>query len=156
MRMLRLELERYGHFEGKVLDFRRDACLHVVYGRNEAGKSSCLDAITDLLFSFQHFTKYDFLHDKTKLGIGATIEAKDGAQLTFRRRKGAKNTLLDSQGKALSKDVLLPFLSSVSRSVFLNAFGLSKETLRAGAEEMLKTGGEAGSSLIAAASGLRG
>jgi uncharacterized protein YhaN len=154
--MLRLELERYGHFDGKVLDFRRDSCLHVVYGRNEAGKSSCLDAITDLLFSFQHITKYDFMYDKTKLGIGATIEAKDGAQLTFRRRKGTKNTLLDSQGKPLSEDVLLPFLSSVSRSVFLNAFGLSKETLRAGAEEMLKTGGEAGSSLIAAASGLKG
>lgn len=156
MRILRLELERYGHFTDKRLDFRRDACLHVVYGPNEAGKSSSLDAITDLLFGFPHITRYDFLHEKTKLGVGASIEGKDGTPLTFKRRKGTKNTLLDAAGKPLAEEVLLPFLASVSKTVFQNAFGLSKETLRSGAEEMLRTGGEAGSSLIAAASGLKG
>ncbi len=54
MRILKLELERYGHFTGKTLEFRPDANLHVVYGANEAGKTSALNAFADLLFGFPH------------------------------------------------------------------------------------------------------
>ena len=156
MRILNFELERFGHFTGKKLVFRPDARLHIIYGDNEAGKTSSLDAIGDLLFGFGLRTQYDFLHDRTKLSLGATIASKDGRQLSFKRRKGTKNTLLDQQGNPLVDDALLPYLGLVSRQVFSNAFGLSKESLRAGAEEMLKSGGEAGSSLFAAASGLKG
>lgn len=156
MRLLQLDLERYGHFTDKRLEFRPDACLHVVYGRNEAGKSSSLDAIGDLLFGFPHSTRYDFVHDKTRLGIGATIENKDALRLSFKRRKGTKNTLLDEANQPLPEDALQPFLGGVNKTVFAQAFGLSKESLRAGAQEMLRNGGEAGSSLIAAAAGLKG
>lgn len=156
MRILRLELERYGHFTGKTLEFRPDACLHVIYGPNEAGKTSSLSAIADLLFGFGARTNYNFMHANNTLSLGATITAKDGRELSFKRRKGASRTILDSQGGALSDDVLTPFLGMIDRSIFSNAWGLSKESLRAGAEEMLKSGGEAGSSLFAAASGLKG
>ena len=156
MRILSLDLERYGPFTGQALTFRPDAKLHIVYGPNEAGKSCSLAAITDLFFEIEARTRYDFLHEGKDLRIGATIERRDGRRLAFRRRKGNKNTLLDPAGAPLGDDALLPFLGSLSREVFSHAFGLNTEKLRAGAEEMLRSGGEVGASLFAAASGLRG
>jgi uncharacterized protein YhaN len=156
MRFINLDLERYGPFSEQTLAFQSEAKLHIVYGRNEAGKSCSLAAITDLLFGIESRTQYDFLHEGKDLRIGATIERRDGSRLAFQRRKGNKNTLLDSAGVALLDDALLPFLGSLSREVFCHAFGLNTETLRAGADEMLKSGGEVGASLFAAASGLRG
>ena len=156
MRFINLDLERYGPFSGQTLVFQPKAKLHIVYGQNEAGKSCSLAAITDLFFGIESRTRYDFLHEGKDLRIGATIERRDGSRLAFRRRKGNKNTLLDESGAALSDDALLPFLGSLSRDVFCHAFGLNTETLRAGADEMLRSGGEVGASLFAAASGLRG
>jgi chromosome segregation protein len=156
MRLLILDLERYGPFSGRSLTFRPDAKLHVVYGPNEAGKSSSLAAITDLLFGIERQTSYDFLHEGKELRIGATITARDGRHLTFRRRKGNKNTLIDASDRPLGDDALLPFLGNLSREVFCHAFGLSPIGLRQGAEEMLKSDGDVGASLFAAASGLRG
>ena len=156
MRLLSLELDRYGPFTGRTLTFRSDAKLHVVYGANEAGKSCALAAITDLLFGIERQTRYDFLHDGKDMRIGATIAARDGSRLTFRRRKGNKNTLIDAADSSLGDDALLPYLGNLSREVFCSAFGLDAEALRRGAEEMLKSEGDVGASLFAAASGLRG
>jgi uncharacterized protein YhaN len=156
MRILRLELEKYGHFTGKPLDFRPNAHLHVVYGANEAGKTSALNALADLLFGFPVRTNFNFLHSNPTLLLGATIKDRNGSVLSFKRRKGTSKTLLDSVGGVLPDSALTPFLGLVDRAVFLNAWGLSKETLTAGALQMLATGGEAGISLFAAASGLRG
>ena len=47
MRFERLDILRYGALTDRGLDFRPDARLHVVYGPNEAGKSSALAAISD-------------------------------------------------------------------------------------------------------------
>jgi uncharacterized protein YhaN len=156
MRIINLDLERYGPFTGQKLTFQPGAKLHIVYGRNEAGKSCSLAAITDLFFGIDPRTRYDFLHEGKELRIGATIESHDGSRLAFQRRKGNKNTLLDTAGGPLNDDALLPFLGSLSRAVFCHAFGLNTEKLREGAEEMLKSEGEVGASLFAAASGLRG
>lgn len=156
MRILRLDLERYGPFVGQTLDLGRAARLHVVHGPNEAGKTSALAAITDLLFGIEARTPYAFRHEGKDLRIGATLERQDGARLAVRRRKGNKNTLVDKDENPLRDDVLLPFLGGVTREVFRQAFGLDTLTLRQGAEEMLKAGGEVGASLFAAAFGLRG
>ena len=50
----------------------------------------------------------------------------------------------------------MPFLGGVTREVFCNAFGLNRASLRTGAEDMLRSEGEIGATLFAAASGLRG
>jgi uncharacterized protein YhaN len=62
MRIERLVLERFGHFEGLDLDFGREPRLHVIFGLNEAGKSTLLAAIGDLLFGMPAQTPYNFLH----------------------------------------------------------------------------------------------
>ena len=155
MRLVELDLTRYGAFTDKVLRFREGARLHLVHGRNEAGKSTALCAITDLLFGFEHRTAFDFLHAASDLRIGARILCRDGDAFVFRRRKGRRDTLLDAKEKPLGDDVLAPFLQGLTRDVFVRAFGLSTRTLREGAHEMLRVEGEIGATLFAAASGLR-
>lgn len=157
MKISKLILERYGPFSGRTFEFDTSAKLHVIYGPNEAGKTCALAAITDLLFGVNPRTAYDFQHAGKDLRIGATLRARSGTELNFRRRKGNKNTLLEAAAdNPLSDDVLSPYLGGINRDVFCSAFGLNAETLRHGAEEMLKSEGEVGASLFAAASGLRG
>jgi uncharacterized protein YhaN len=156
MKIVKLELERYGRFSGQVLEFRQDAHLHVVYGANEAGKTTALSAITDMFYGVPTRTNYGFLHPYSTLMLGATIINRADNTLSFKRKKGQSKTLLSSQGTVLPDDALAPFLGLINRPVFENAWGLSKETLTLGAQEMLKSGGEAGISLFAAASGIKG
>ncbi|MCX8998934.1 AAA family ATPase [Rhizobiaceae bacterium BDR2-2] len=158
MRFSRIGLLRYGALTDTALTFRSGAALHIVYGPNEAGKSSALAAISDLLFGFPERTEQGFLHDARDLRISAELSARDGRSLAFRRRKGRKNTLLadeDTEG-ALPDDALMPFVGGLDRAVFERAFGLNSERLRRGADEMLKAGGEIGSLLFSAASGMMG
>ncbi|WFU10151.1 AAA family ATPase [Rhizobium sp. CB3090] len=158
MRFDRLDILRYGALTERTLDFRAGAKLHVIYGPNEAGKSSALSAISDLLFGFPAAAEQSFLHEPTSLRVGATISARDGAMLAFRRRRGRKNTLLapDDKETPLAEDALAPFLGNLSRDVFERAFGLDSLRLRQGATAMLHSGGEIGSLLFSAASGLTG
>jgi uncharacterized protein YhaN len=158
MRFDRLDILRYGALTDRTLVFRPQAKLHIVYGPNEAGKSSALSAISDLLFGFPERTSYGFRHDSAVLRIGAGLTARDGQSLSFRRRKGRRNTLLEATDAedGLADDALSPFLGNLSRDVFERAFGLNSDSLRAGGETMLKSGGEIGSLLFSAASGLTG
>lgn len=158
MRFDRLDILRYGALTDRTLDFRAGAKLHVIYGPNEAGKSSALSAISDLLFGFPAAAEQSFLHEPGTLRIGAAISARDGAELTFRRRRGRKSTLLapDDKETPLAEDVLAPFIGNLSRDVFERAFGLDSQRLRQGATAMLRSGGEIGSLLFSAASGLTG
>lgn len=54
MRLRRLDLTRYGKFTDRSIDFgeRTDGQpdLHIIYGPNEAGKSTAFAAFLDLLF----------------------------------------------------------------------------------------------------------
>src|ERR1700722_13584165 len=155
MRLASLKLDRYGCFTDKELVFRPGASLHLVFGENEAGKSTSLAAIADLLFGIEHRTVYDYQHSG-QLSLSGTIVTDSGQEFAFRRRKGTKNTLLDLNGKPIPEDSLDRFLHGLTRSAFSSAFGMDEESLRAGAGEMLKSGGDSGVSLFAAAAGVRG
>ena len=156
MRILSLELERYGSFTDRSLEFKPDARLHVVYGRNATGKSCALAGITDLFFGIEGQTRFSFLHEGKTMRLGATLQARDLSQIRFKRRKGNKNVLTTSDGRPLDDIALHPFLGGLSRTVFSHAFGLNSAQLREGAEEMLDSEGEVGATLYAAASGLSG
>ncbi|MGO9941761.1 MAG: AAA family ATPase [Rhodoblastus sp.] len=155
MRLLDLTLDCYGPFNGLRLNFDPLAKIHLVYGANEAGKSSALAAIGDLFYGAPRREKIGFLRPRD-LRISATIRGRNGQILQFIRRRGDRNTLLDASGAALPDDALAPFLGAATRDIFHRAFGLDARALRAGGDEMLRADGEIGASLFAAASGLRG
>jgi uncharacterized protein YhaN len=154
MRLLELHLDRFGCFTDRRIAFRPDAALTVIYGANEAGKSTALAALADVLYGIEARSPFDFLHRYADMRLGATITGEDGKRFEFRRRKGNQNTLLDADESALPDDALAAFLGSVDRNLFLDAFGLNRERLRAGAQRLIEGGGRVGESLLAAAPGL--
>jgi uncharacterized protein YhaN len=154
MRLLELHLDRFGCFTDRRIAFRPDAALTVIYGPNEAGKSTALAALADVLYGIEARSPFDFLHRYPDMRLGATIAGEDGKPFGFRRRKGNQNTLLDDSEAPLPEDALAGFLGSVDRTLFLDAFGLNRERLRAGAQRLIEGGGRVGESLLAAAPGL--
>jgi uncharacterized protein YhaN len=156
MRIDRLDLLAFGNFTRTTLDFSaRERSLELILGPNAAGKSTALRAIADLLFGIAERTSDDFVHPKSQLRIGAIIAASDGRALTFTRRKGRKDTLLDAGGEPFSDSVLQSFLGPVDRDLFESMFGLGHERLRRGAEDLLRAGGALGESLFEAAGGTK-
>ncbi|WP_448188532.1 AAA family ATPase [Azospirillum sp. sgz301742] len=158
MRIDRLHLERYGHFEDLALDLGGpEVLLHVVHGPNEAGKSTALSAICDLLFGIKDRTRYAFRYDYGQLRIGAELSNRAGDTLAFKRRKGRANTLLAAEGGAALPDTALAgFLGGADRDFFERMFGLDYDRLRAGGDAMLAAGGDLARSLFQAGSGVAG
>ncbi|WGF86616.1 AAA family ATPase [Marinivivus vitaminiproducens] len=153
MRLERLHLLRYGPFTEREVPLP-DADLCLVFGVNEAGKTSALRAVADLLFGFEARTAADFRHDYGQLRIGGTLSRRDGTTLSFRRRKGNVRTLLTESETPLDDDALAPFLAGIDRARFLHAFGLSQAGLRDGSKAIIAAGGDSASGLFGAASGL--
>jgi len=158
MRLEELHLERFGHFDGLLLDFSGDDIrLHVVYGPNEAGKSTALTAICDALFGIPERTTFDFRHEYSRLRIGATLTSAAGQRLRFKRRKARVNSLLkpDEDGE-LPADSLDPYLGGASEEFFKRMFALNHQRLRDGGRAMLEAGGDIARSLFEAGAGTAG
>lgn len=154
MRFQRLHIPAFGPFTNLELSLpSTDNDLHVMYGENEAGKSSLLRAIRDLLFGIHGQSPDNFLHDYKNLLLLGEIENRAGERLVFQRRKGNKNTLLDQDGKPLLDGALRPFLGSVDLAYFSAMFGLGGSELREGAVQLLAGEGEIGNALFSASLG---
>lgn len=154
MRFQRLSIPAFGPFTNLDLSFPAEDCdLHLIYGENEAGKSSLLRTIRDLLFGIHGKSPDNFLHDYKHLLVRGEIENRAGEQLVFQRRKGNKNTLLDRDGNPLPDNALQPFLGGVDQAHFSAMFGLGSRELREGAMQLLKGEGEIGTALFSASLG---
>ncbi len=154
MRFQRLHIPAFGPFTNLELSFpSAENDLHVMYGENEAGKSSLLRAIRDLLFGIHGQSPDNFLHDYKDLRLVGEIENRAGERLVFQRRKGNKNTLLDQNEKTLLDGALRPFLGSVDLAYFSAMFGLGGSELREGAAQLLAGEGEIGNALFSASLG---
>ena len=154
MRFERLHIPAFGPFTNLKLSFpSTDHDLHVIYGENEAGKSSLLRAIRDLLFGIHGQSSDNFLHDYKNLRLLGEIVNRSGAKLVFQRRKGNKNTLLDKDDNSLPDTALLPFLGSVDQAYFSAMFGLGSTELREGAKQLLRGEGDVGNALFSASLG---
>ena len=156
MRFERLELIRFGRFTDKIIEMPvGDRDLHIVAGPNEAGKTTAMVAIEDLLFGIAPRTPYAFLHTFETMRLGAAI-AQNGKRLSFRRRKGNRDTLLGSDDRPLPDGgALASFLGGADRVFFERMFNLSHERLAKGGREILAAGDDVGQALFAAGSGLQ-
>lgn len=89
MKIKQLRINRFGHFTDRELSFSTGD-FHVIYGPNEAGKTTLLEFVRGLLFDFPARTPYDFRGPGEIAGV-ATLEMKDGSLVELRRRKGTKD-----------------------------------------------------------------
>ena len=156
MRILSLALLAFGPFEGTTLSFAREPRLEIVFGPNEAGKSTLLRAVGDLLFGVPTITRDAHRHKTADLRIGATLLGPNGETWEVQRRKGKKNTLLLPGGEPADEAKLARWLGGVTRPLFERTYGLDHVRLREGAEELLAVGGDADESLFAASLGAAG
>ncbi len=101
MKILRLDLRAFGPFTDEVLDLADGSeGFHVVYGPNEAGKSSALRALRSFFYGIETRSADNFLHPHPKMRIAATLRAADGRVLELVRRKGNRGTLRDADDDA--------------------------------------------------------
>ena len=153
MRFDEIEIPAFGPFRDLRLDFGKpEADLHVIYGPNEAGKSSLLRAISALLYEIPRQSVDNFQHDYKRLLVGATV-SEGTRRLTFFRKKGNAGTLLDAGRNSLDEGELRAFCGSVNAEFFHAMFGLDSERLRSGAQELLSGEGELGTLLFSASLG---
>ncbi|RMH39659.1 MAG: hypothetical protein D6689_15900, partial [Deltaproteobacteria bacterium] len=136
MRFAELNLIAYGPFTDRTLRFTGPCDFHVIYGPNEAGKSTALRAVRGLLFGIDERTRDDHVHDKRALRIGAVIEYGDGERLAVVRRKGRKNTLANPDGAPVADGALARVLGGVTAELFDQMYGLDHAKLVAGGEAL--------------------
>ena len=156
MRLHRLDLTRYGRFTDHGLDFGPappdGPDLHIVYGPNEAGKSTLLNAWLDLVYGIEERSRYDFLHPKPALRVAARIEIA-GRVHEIARIKRRTATLIGPDGDALEEGLLAGALSGVGREAYRAMFSLDDATIESGGEAILESRGELGEMLFAASAG---
>ncbi|WP_332692928.1 AAA family ATPase [Halalkalibacter lacteus] len=154
MRFDYLQLLAFGHFTNYKLLFEEKKHFHLIYGPNEAGKSTILRSVSNFLYGFPRQTTDSFLHSNQKLRIEGQLKNTKGETLQFVRRKGQKNTVLDVNNNAIDEKKVHGFLNGMSEQHFLNMFALDHVRLREGGESLLQSNGNVGESLFSAASGI--
>lgn len=155
MRLLKLDLMKYGPFTDTLLNLDGTDCIHIVCGPNEVGKSSALRALRALLYGIPTQTADNFVHENKDLRIGAVLQGDNGP-LQVVRKKGNKGTLLDPHGRPLPDDLLDALLNGVDQQQFETMFGLDYKRLVDGGEEILKGRGSLSAALFAAGTGIAG
>ena len=156
MRIDRLDLIAYGPFTQESLNLHDgEFGLHLIYGNNEAGKSTTLRALIAWLFGIPTRTNDSFLHSNPQLRIGGKLRLSDGKELEFVRRKGTKGTLLKcGTDEPLDDAIFTRFLpGAIDEDIFTKLFGIDHVRLVAGGQELLNQSGHLGQALFSAVVG---
>jgi uncharacterized protein YhaN len=151
-----MKLIAYGPFTDTHLDLSAgQEGFHVIYGANEAGKSSALRALRHLFYGIPGQSPDNFLHSYAKMRIGATVQSNDGEKLEFIRRKGRSNTLRQADDRTVIEDAILNhFLNGVDADLFETMFGIGYPELVRGGWEIVQGGGNLGQLIFSAGSGV--
>ncbi len=165
MKLARLLLFAFGPFTDKKLDFSTGSSnVHVIYGPNEAGKSSALRAMTDLRFGIPMRSPDDFVHPAGELRIGGIFLDQADRPVGLIRRKGRGATLagLDVRTEQTDPGFMVDsrlerdLTGGLERQEFEAMFGLNHARLREGGAVLLSGEGDLGSALFEASAGTSG
>jgi uncharacterized protein YhaN len=149
MRIRQLDLLRYGHFTDVSIALPASAPdIHIVLGENEAGKSTAMAGVEDLLFTIPPNSPRNFLHEYSAMRVGATLE-KGSDTLKIRRRKGKSDTLLSELDLPIpsGEGALAPYLAGADRRFYTRMFSLDHDRLRQGGKEILQAQDDVGQML---------
>ncbi len=157
MRLDRLDLVRYGKFTDRSLDFgvaepgKPD--FHLVYGPNEAGKSTLFSAYLDLLFGIEKSSAYGFLHAYGLMRVGGRLSIGGERQEAYRLKRN-QASLVSADDRPLPDTLFASVLGGMDRNAYRTMFSLDDESIEKGGEDILKSEGELGAMLFSASSGL--
>lgn len=157
MRLRRLDLTRFGHFTNHSLDLgpaRAGAPdFHILYGPNEAGKTTLMEAYLRLIYGFPMRDGYGFKHPLNTLQVGGVLEI-DGRPTDLMRVKKNANSLLDSHGDPVPETVVQACLGGIGQDDYRKLFCLDDATIEAGGDEITNSKGDIGKLLFSAAAGI--
>jgi|GEM_PF-899146 len=159
MRLNRLELIRYGRFDNAELEFPRPdegtTDVSIVYGPNEAGKSTAFSAFLELLFGLKKGAHpYAFLFDRPNLMVGAELSLSTHGDTVLRRSGKTRDSLTDIDGRPFPEATLTSALHGMTRESYEERFSLNDQALREGGKRIAGAQGDLGQLLHAGLSGM--
>lgn len=156
MRIDELRLLAFGPFTDKTLDLSGgNEGFHLVYGPNEAGKSSVLRALRYMLYGIPERSPDNFRHAYNRMRIGSVIRTAHGDSLELIRRKGRGNTLRAADDSTVvDASQLARILSGVDARRFETMLAIGYRDLVRGGRNIIQGGGNLGRLVFSAGSGI--
>ena len=156
MRLQQLSLDRFGHFTDKKIDIGESTDqpdFHIIYGPNEAGKTTTMEAAMRLFYGFPSRDNYDFKHQRKNLQVSGLLEI-EGKLQHFTRLPKRSGALCDAAGIALPETALGTHLAGLTENDYRKLLCLDDETIERGGEEIARADGDIGRLLFSAAAGV--
>ncbi|OLM22594.1 hypothetical protein Ae706Ps2_1026c [Pseudonocardia sp. Ae706_Ps2] len=144
-RLRTLVLERYGAYEGRELTLGEG--LTIVSGPNEAGKTTLLDALSDLLWGMPRPVRHAYAVGPSRLAVSARVTGADGETVLRRTTRG----LHDDTGAVA--DPPWGESGADARRRWREGFGLGHEDLREGGRALCAGEGDLAELVFTARSG---
>lgn len=140
MKIREIDIENFGIFTDRHFDFG-DSSFQLIHGPNEAGKSTLLHLLRQLLFGFPGGSSpYQFDTHSSEMAARALIDVSDDRRISFRRRKGRKGTVVgevEGTTETINENSLSTILGGANAKLYEHVFGFSLTELSQG-EESLK------------------
>ncbi len=152
MRIVRLDLSRYGGFTNTSLDLSGDG-LHVIVGANEAGKTTAMTAIRELFYGIHDRTPHNYLHDYRNMQLGALLDPGGGKTHEIVRLKRDVGALRGPNEDVREEAELAGWLFGVDQALYRQLFEISHEEIARGGEALLESDGDVGRAVFSAARG---
>ncbi|MEZ6018733.1 MAG: AAA family ATPase [Planctomycetota bacterium] len=144
MRFRKLEVQNFGPLKGRAFELESD--VFVVYGPNEAGKSSFHGALQTILYGFERANRDEhpvanYLPGSGDLELSAEVQLDTGTLLRVERtlQSAGKLVLSDAEGNVLEnsrRNEALPQLQSIPRSLFAAVYSLTANDTRMQTDEV--------------------
>ncbi len=155
MRLRRIGVQSVLNHATFELDFGEgDAGLHILHGPNEAGKSTLLRLLVDLLFGIQSGDGMPEYYD-SRSRIEGTLGHTGEPPFHIQRRKNRNRLVLDAGSNFTEEELLSSYLGGYDKDRFTLLFGFDHQRLRVGGNSLLQSGGHAGVSLFEAGGGIQ-
>ncbi|MCA9079105.1 MAG: AAA family ATPase [Planctomycetaceae bacterium] len=140
MKLLSIVGENFGVLHQRPLTF--NGGLQVVYGPNEAGKSTLLRLIRETLFGFP-YAGHELSWKAGSVAGEARLQLRDERIVTFRRQKGRPDVLSghwEDSNAPIDEETIPTLLTGASSQLFNNLFAFSLRELFAGEESLREAG----------------
>ncbi|NBI31179.1 AAA family ATPase [Chengkuizengella marina] len=131
MRINQLQMDGFGIFNQRHFEFNQPVTLF--YGPNEAGKSTTMGFIRNMLFGFPTRVHLQQRYEPVTGGLhGGHIQLEDdsGENIRIERFHGKKDTIYTSHGTILTEQEMQQRLGGISKQLFLDLFAFSLSELQ--------------------------
>jgi len=152
MRLRRLDLSRYGGFTDRSIDLSGPG-LHLVVGPNEAGKTTAMSAIRDLLFDFPRSSPQGYLHGLPSLRLGACVIDTEGNSHEIVRVKRDRDSLRDGDDVVRDPREFAGWMHGIDESLYRQLFSIGHDEIARGGQALLESDGDVAKAVFSAARG---